>query len=355
MIHEGKGYRIVTFRKRWRFKPAAAVLLLVALAGCMSGSDDGRAVVVYTSVDQVHSEPVFKEFEKKSGIRVLPVYDVEAAKTTGLVNRLVAERDHPRADVFWNGEFVQTLFLKDKGVLAPYHAPAAKDVPAHYRDAEGFWTCTAARARVLLVNTHLVPPSSYPASIFDLASSGLPADRIGIASPVFGTSATHAAALYALLGQKEGKKFFESLYRKKLRVVDGNSVVRDMVADGRLLVGITDTDDACGAKRKGAPVALIFPDQGGKGLGTLVIPGTVSLIAGGPHPVEARKLIDFLTGRDVEQKLVASGWSQLPLRPDAAGGSCFDSSRVKAMEVGPADVYRMLGPARKDVKEIFIR
>jgi iron(III) transport system substrate-binding protein len=321
----------------------------------MSGSDGGRVVVVYTSVDQVYSEPVFREFEKKSGIRVLPVYDVEAAKTTGLVNRIVAERAHPQADVFWNGEFVQTLFLKEKGVLAPYHSPGAADIPSKYRDPEGSWTGTAARARVLLVNTELVSPSRYPTSIFDLASSGLPADRIGVASPVFGTSATHAAALYALLGRNEGKKFFETLYRKKVRVVDGNSVVRDMVADGRLLFGITDTDDACGAKRKGAPVGLIFPDQGGKGFGTLVIPGTVALISGGPHPVEARKLIDFLLGREVEQMLVASGWSQLPLRPDAAGGACFDSSRVKAMGLGPADVYRMLGPAKKDVTEIFVR
>jgi hypothetical protein len=33
-----------------------------------------------------------KEFEVKSGIKVLAVYDVEAAKVTGLVNRLIAEK-----------------------------------------------------------------------------------------------------------------------------------------------------------------------------------------------------------------------------------------------------------------------
>jgi iron(III) transport system substrate-binding protein len=333
----------------------AALSFLFAFTGCMSKSGNDRVVVVYTSVDQVYSEPVFKEFEKKSGIKVLPVYDVEAAKTIGLVNRLIAERDHPRADVFWNGEFVQTLFLKEKGALAPYHSPSARDIPSHYYDPEGYWTCSFARARVLLVNTALVSSANYPKSIFDLISSKLPAEKIGIASPIFGTSATHVAALYALLGRNDGKNFFETLYRRKVRVVEGNSVVRDLVVRGELLFGITDTDDACGAKKKGAPVGLIFPDQVGKAFGTLVIPGTVALISNAPHPTEAGKLIDFLLSREVERKLVASGWSQLPLRPDAAVGACFDSAKVKAMEVNLTDVYKMLGPAKRDMTEIFVR
>ncbi|NMC75518.1 MAG: extracellular solute-binding protein [Geobacteraceae bacterium] len=341
--------------KRWRSLIVASLPVLIAFSGCTSADRGERTVVVYTSVDQVYSEPIFREFERISGIRVLPAYDVEAAKTTGLVNRLLAEKDHPQADVFWNGEFVHTLFLKEKGVLSPYPSPAAGDIPSPYRDPEGYWACTAARARVLLVNRELVPPSRYPSSLFTLVSSGLPPDRVGIACPVFGTSATHAAALYSLLGREQGKKFYESLYRKKVRVVDGNSLVRDMVADGRLLAGITDTDDACGAKRKGAPVEIIFPDQGRTGIGTLVIPGSVALIAGGKHPDEARKLVDFLLSREVEGKLVASGWSHLPLRGKVGGGGCVDGATVKAMGVGPLDAYRMLGPARKDMAEIFIR
>ena len=61
-------------------------------------------VVVYTSLDQIFSEPVLREFEKETGIKVRAVYDVEATKTTGLVNRLIAEKNNPQADVFWNSE-----------------------------------------------------------------------------------------------------------------------------------------------------------------------------------------------------------------------------------------------------------
>ena len=52
-------------------------------------------VVIYTSVDQVYSQPILDRFEKETGITVKAVYDVEASKTTGLVNRLIAEKSRP--------------------------------------------------------------------------------------------------------------------------------------------------------------------------------------------------------------------------------------------------------------------
>jgi len=54
-----------------------------------------KVVVIYTSVDQIFSEPILHDFEQKTGIKVKAVYDVEAAKTTGLVNRLLAEKNYP--------------------------------------------------------------------------------------------------------------------------------------------------------------------------------------------------------------------------------------------------------------------
>ena len=218
----------------------------------------GPKVVIYTSVDQVYSEPILKKFEAATGIRVLPVYDVEAAKTTGLVNRLLAEKDRPQADVFWNGEFSQTILLKKEGVLAPYRSPNAADIPAPYIDPEGYWSGFAGRARVLLINTTLISPSAYPRSIFDMLNTTHPADKIGIAYPLFGTAATHAAAIYAALGPEAGRDFFKRLQARGVRVVDGNSVVRDLVASGQLIFGLTDTDDACSAIQKGAPVKMVF-------------------------------------------------------------------------------------------------
>jgi iron(III) transport system substrate-binding protein len=111
--------------------------------------------VIYTSLDRPHSKPVLDRFEKETGIRVKALYDTEASKTVGLVNRLIGESSHPQADVFWSSEVIRTLVLKDKGVLAAYRSPAADQIPPEFRDPEGYWTGFAARARVLLVNTEL--------------------------------------------------------------------------------------------------------------------------------------------------------------------------------------------------------
>lgn len=104
----------------------AGCLGLVLLLGACGKQTPPREVVIYTSVDQVFSEPVLKEYEQKTGVRVRAVYDVEAAKTTGLVTRLQAEKDRPQADVFWNNEFAQTIGLQESGILSPYVSPSAR-------------------------------------------------------------------------------------------------------------------------------------------------------------------------------------------------------------------------------------
>ena len=145
-------------------RPFVSVLLWLVTVNLSVAEE----VVIYTSLDQVFSEPVLQAFEKETGIRVKAVYDVEASKTTGLVNRLIAERPNPRADVFWNSEVGRTLVLKDKGVLTPYVSPSAADIPDQFKDAEGYWTGFGARARVLIYNKDLVPEDRLPVSIFDL-------------------------------------------------------------------------------------------------------------------------------------------------------------------------------------------
>jgi hypothetical protein len=79
---------------------------------------------------------------------------------------------------------------------------------------------------------------------------------------MFGTASTQAAALYSCLGRERARAFFTSLNNRSVRVVDGNSVVRDLVADGQLAYGITDADDAGRAIESGRNVAIIIPDQG---------------------------------------------------------------------------------------------
>ena len=302
-------------------------------------------VVVYTSVDQVYSEPILKEFEKRTGIKVLAVYDVEATKTVGLVNRLIAEKDKPQADVFWNNEFTQTLVLKDKKVLAMFRPESSRDIPMHYVDPDCYWTGFGGRARVILINTKLVSAEKYPKSIRDFLTTAIPTKNIGMSNPLFGTALTHAASLYALWGPQKAKEFYLALRDRGVRVVDGNSVVRDLVVSGQLAMGLTDTDDSFQAIKSGAAVRMIYPDQDSSG--TLIFPNTVSLIAGAPHPQEAQELIEYLLTREVEDALIASGYLQFSLRSGSSG--------VKGMKTDFADILICVPQTTSDLREIFLR
>ncbi len=324
----------------------------------ISPAADGGSVVIYTSVDQNFSEPVLRAFEAETGIKVQPVFDVEAAKTTGLVNRLVAEKDNPQADVWWNGEFAQTIDLAKQDVLAAYASPNAADIPAEYKDPDGRWSGLGGRARVILVNTDLVDEAATPDSIQDFLDPAVDAAQTGIAYPVFGTTATQAAALYKLWGDEDARAYFQQLADRGVRVLDGNGAVRDLVVDGQLAFGLTDTDDACGAVEKGAPVKIVFPDQGDDGIGTLVIPNTVGLVAGGPNPEAGKKLVDYLLSQEAEAGMVESGWIQVALRPlpaETAAAACVDASDVRGMSVGLIDVAEFIERAKTDMAEIFVQ
>jgi len=145
------------------------VLIIICTVSCTEKKE--KVVVVYTSLDQIFSEPIIKDFEKDTGIKVKSVYDIEAAKTTGLVNRLIAEKTNPQADVFWNSEVGRTIILKKKGVLAPYRSKNAADIPVTFKDEDGYWTGFAARARVLIYNKDQVSEEKKPKSIFELSNS----------------------------------------------------------------------------------------------------------------------------------------------------------------------------------------
>src|SRR5205085_9700070 len=125
-------------------------------------------VVVCTALDREFSAPLLEAYAGRTGVRVLPKFDVESTKTVGLTNLIVAESVRTRCDLFWNNEILNTLRLKDRGLLAPFRPSRAGDLPEAFRAKDGTWYGFAARARILLVNTRLVAGADRPAGIQDL-------------------------------------------------------------------------------------------------------------------------------------------------------------------------------------------
>jgi len=285
----------------------AFILLLAACSGSRS-----EEVVVYTSVDDIYAKEIFAAFTKETGIRVLPVFDTEESKTLGLVHRLISEKDHAQADVFWSGDCARSALLKKKGVLEPYRISTAEEIGTPWRDPENAWTGFGARARVIVYNTKSVqePPKTI-AELTDPKWKG----RIAVANPLFGTTAAHVAALAQTRGEDAALKLFAALRANDVRFVGGNSHVRDLVARGDCAAGLTDTDDVWIGKQRGDPIEMIFPDQDSGG--TLLIPNSAALIKGAPRAANAKRFLDWLLRTETEALLEKGPSRQIPVRGPA--------------------------------------
>jgi len=182
------------------------------------------------------------------------------------------------------------------------------------RDPQGRWTGFAARMRVLIYNTNIVKNDRLP---LDLQSLTAPEwrGRAAIARPFFGTTLTHMCVLHQAWGPERLRAYLTALRGNDVALCAGNGPVRDLVAAGEFSLGLTDTDDAYQAMQEGKPVAVVLPDRQS---GAFLMPNTVALVAGCPHPEAARKLIDYLLSAEVERRLAEGPSAQIPLGSDLA-------------------------------------
>jgi iron(III) transport system substrate-binding protein len=278
----------------------------------------GRPLVVYCAHDSVYSNEVLRAFERKSGVSVAPKYDTEATKSLGLVELLVAEKEGPVCDVFWNNQLLGTLQLQEEGMLLPYRGPGYERIPDGLKDPEGRWAGFAARFRVWIVNTGRMEPTD------EAVRARLEGDlsRVAIANPLFGTTLTHYSVLWDLWGAERLKAWHRSSRERGLVQATGNAHVKNLVARGVCDLGLTDTDDFFAAKDEGLPVAMVpvrlAAQHGAARLdhGPVVcMPNTVAIIRGTRRLAEATRLVDYLLSEECELALANSRSRQIPLGP----------------------------------------
>ena len=313
----------------------------ILLSGC--GRDERETVTLYTSVDQPVAAPIIRDFEQKTGIKVTLVTDAEATKSVGLAERVRAERNNPQCDVFWSNEPFYTIGLANESLLEPYESSAAADVPARFKDTMGRWCGVALRARVIGVHGGDGGDVAMK-NLEDLIRPQLK-DRIAMAKPTAGTTGGHVAALYVLWGDERAKAFFTKLRGNGVKLLGGNAKVAEAVSQGTFVAGLTDNDDVASAKSEGGEIHAVLPDQ--DGVGTLMIPTTVGLIAHQhSSPAAAQKLVDHLLSRETEQKLIAAGFAGWSVRG-------LDAGEIRPMDVDYAKVADVMPRAVREATVIL--
>jgi iron(III) transport system substrate-binding protein len=283
-----------------------------------------KQVVAYCAQDQEYAEPILREFSKQIGTRARAVYDNEAVKTVGLANRLLSERQHPQCDVFWGNEELRTRQL------------AAHNV---FGETNG-WAAVGYRSRRLVINTNRLSLAAAPRSLLELTNE-IWRGKVALAYPQFGTTATHFHALRQHWGDERWHAWCRGLAANEPLLVDGNSVVVKMVGRGEAWIGLTDSDDAAAGQAEGLPVAPLPMTEE-----TLLIPNTVAVVRGAPHPQAAQRLFDYLQGREVVQQLVAV---------HALEGFSASEVSTPTLKVDWGALLRALQGTTAELNRIFLR
>ncbi len=282
------------------------------LTGCENSE---KAVTIYASQDQVYAEPILTHFSKQTRIRVRVIYDSEAVKTVGLVNRLIAEQANPQCDVFWNNEELRTRQLEAKGIVER-------------------WAFVGFRSRRIVVNTNLVV--TPPASLVELTNSTWKG-KLAVAYPLFGTTATHFLVLRQQWGPHAWERWCRALHSNNPILVDGNSVVVQMVGRGEAAVGLTDSDDIAAGQRQGMPIQAKPLDEN-----ALLIPNTIALVRKTSRNPKAEQLFEYLQSESVHKALVNVS-------------ALEESSSQKGIEVDWSKLLEDIEPATATLKQVFLR
>ena len=257
-------------------------VLLALLVGCGSKRD---SLTIYTSQDQVYAEPILRDFEKQSGIKIRAIYDSEAVKTVGLVNRLIFEKNNPQCDLFWNNEELRTRQLATKGVLNTSMR------------IEAFGT----RTRQWVWNTNQISMASIPKDLFTLTNAHW-RSKVAIALPLFGSTSTHFQILRQKWGKERWKQWCRGLIANDVITVDGNSVVVQLVGRGEVALGITDSDDIRAGLKNQLPIAGKSIVEDG-----FIIRNSIGYIAGSPFQNLSKRLAEYLQSNSVKDSLIEAG------------------------------------------------
>ena len=247
---------------------------------------EGRVTWYTTLLLREASGPLAAAFEKK-----YPEIHVELVRKDGsehLRNILAeAKAGAVEGDVF-DGT-TTAAFLMKEGIAEPYKAESAKDIPARYKDPDGYWTAQVLYFQTLGYNADLVPPGDAPKTYRDLLD---PKWKGKLAWSVEGQltgGLGFIADVLDTMGEQEGMAFLTALAKQDIgRVRTGINGVTLALAAKQYEIGVTVDNhhiriaDAKGANLRWVPIEPV-----------LGLSNNIGLIRGAPHPNAAKLLIDF--------------------------------------------------------------
>jgi iron(III) transport system substrate-binding protein len=275
----------------------AAVLAAFATVLSASAAFAETTLTVYTSIEAVDLDRYKQTFEAANpDIKINWVRDSTGVMTA----KLLAEKNNPQADVVWGVAATSLLLLKSEGMLEPY-APAGVDkLDPKFVDSSTppSWVGMDAYVAALCYNTveaeklGLTPPKSWK----DLTKPEYKGHVVMPNPNSSGTGFLDVSAWIQMFGEEDAWKFMDGLHENIAAYTHSGSKPCKMAAAGETVIGVSFEFPGANAKKAGAPIDIIFPEEGSgwEAEATAIIAGTANLEA-------AQKLVDWSITKEANE------------------------------------------------------
>ena len=238
----------------------------LALAGCGGGAPAKTEtkqlrLTLYCGLMEDHMAKAIQEFQKDTGIKV----DAVRMSSGEVLGRIRAEKNNPKASVWWGGPADAFIAAKNEGLLEKYQSPVAAKIPAKFKDTEGYWTGIYVGYLGFSSNAKLLKEKGIPVpqSWQDLLRPELKG-QVSMANPgSSGTAYTMLATIVQLMGEEKGLDYMKKLNGQiKVYQKSGTAPAR-MAGQGEVTVGLTFLHDGIKYQEEGMKdLVLSAPSEG---------------------------------------------------------------------------------------------
>ena len=286
-----------------------SIIMAISMAGCGSSANNIAAtsekadassgsneLVIYCPHPLEFINPLVDEFETQTGISV----EVVAAGTGELLKRVESEQGNPLGDIFWGGSI--STMKPSKDLFEDYQSVNEDAVYDDMKNVEGSLTRFTNIPSVIMVNTDLIGDIKIE-GYEDLLNPELKG-KIAHCDPSKSSSSyEHLINMLYAMGNgnpEDGWDYVEKLCENlDGKLLSGSSAVYKGVADGEYTVGLTFEEGGAKYVADGAPVKLVYMKEG-----VISKPDGVYIIKDAKNMDNAKKFIDFITGKDAQTIII---------------------------------------------------
>ncbi|MEV8309015.1 2-aminoethylphosphonate ABC transporter substrate-binding protein [Streptomyces flavidovirens] len=308
---------------RHLIKPAAAVTGSLALAASLSAcggasAAGGEKTVTVYSADGLKGEngdgwydQVFKDFEKKTGIKVKYV----EGGSGEMVQRAIREKSNTQADVIVTlPPFIQQADAK--GLLQKYAPQGADKVAAADKAADGKWTSVVKNYFGFVRNTKELKGAKAPKTWEDLLDPSLKG-KLQYSTPGVAGDGTAVVikALHDFGGKEPAMEYLKKLQANNVGPSSSTSKLAPKVDKGEILVANGDVQMNFAQSKSMPNLGIWFPAKEGGKPTTFALPYAAGLVNKAPHTENGKKLLDFMLAEGAQQQVSEIGGG-FPARTD---------------------------------------